>query len=357
MEDLVVRMHNFWQNKKVFLTGHSGFKGSWLALWLQQMGAEVYGFSLAPTTKQNLFTLARIDNTMTSEFGDVRDFHSLRKSIESFQPEFVFHLAAQPLVRQSYSDPIETYSTNVMGTVNLLEIARSVASVRTIVNVTTDKCYQNREWLWGYRENEPMGGHDPYSASKGCAELVTNSYIKSFFDNSGVGLASARAGNVIGGGDWSDDRLLPDILASLSDGKVARIRNPTATRPWQHVLEPLCGYLQLAMKLYQQPEKHSGGWNFGPKDIDCREVGWIANKVCSEWGQGASWTSDEGIGPHEARYLKLDISKATTLLNWSPRWDVDTAISATIDWYKRYLRGDDPQLVMSEQIKDYCRDG
>ena len=357
MEDLVVSMDKFWQNKKVFLTGHTGFKGSWLALWLQQMGAEVYGFSLEPTTKQNLYELAHIDSILTSKFGDVRDFHSLKKSIESFQPEFIFHLAAQPLVRQSYSDPLETYSTNVMGTVNLLEIARCVASVKVIVNVTTDKCYQNREWLWGYRENEPMGGHDPYSASKGCAELVTNSYIKSFFDNSGVGLASARAGNVIGGGDWSDDRLLPDILKSLTNGEVARIRNPNATRPWQHVLEPLCGYLQLAMKLYQQPHKHSGGWNFGPLDSDCRAVGWIADKVCSNWGKGASWISNEGNGPHEARYLKLDISKATSLLNWSPRWSIDTAISATIDWHKRYLGGDDPQFAMSEQIKDYCTDG
>jgi CDP-glucose 4,6-dehydratase len=353
MESLELSMFNFWKNKKVFITGHTGFKGSWLALWLQRMGAEVYGYSLKPQTKQNLFTLARIDSLLHSDFGDIRDFENFHNAVSSFSPEIIFHLAAQPLVRPSYSDPLLTYSTNVLGTVNLLEIVRQSDSVRAVVNVTTDKCYENKDSLWGYRECDPLGGHDPYSASKGCAELITMSYNRSFFEYAHVGLASARAGNVIGGGDWSPERLVPDILRHLTDRKLAKIRNPLAVRPWQHVLEPLSGYMQLAMRLYQTPQKYCGGWNFGPVDHHYRNAGWVADAVCAQWGGGASWIAENSFGPHEAKCLKLDISKASTLLKWLPKWGVETAIAKTVDWHKLYLAGEDPNSVMHSQIDEY----
>ena len=353
MESLELNMFNFWKNKKVFITGHTGFKGSWLALWLQRMGAEVYGYALKPQTEQNLFTLARIESVLDSEFGDIRDFENFHNAVSSFGPEIIFHLAAQPLVRASYSDPLLTYSTNVLGTVNLLEIVRQSNSVRAVVNVTTDKCYENKNSLWGYRECDPLGGHDPYSASKGCAELITMSYNRSFFEHAHIGLASARAGNVIGGGDWSPNRLVPDILRDLTDGKPAKIRNPLAVRPWQHVLEPLAGYLQLATQLYQKPQKYCGGWNFGPLDHHYRNAGWVANAVCTQWGEGANWVAEKSVGPHEAKCLKLDISKASTLLKWLPKWGVETAIAKTVDWQKFYLDGKDVNSLMYSQIEEY----
>lgn len=349
-------MSNFWKNKRVFVTGHTGFKGSWLALLLKKMGAEVYGYSLEARTQPNLFNAGNIKEILISEYGDIRDYEKLHQAISVFKPEIIFHMAAQPLVRPSYEDPISTYSTNVMGTVNLLDIAHKTKSVRAVVNITTDKCYENKEWMWGYREIDPMGGHDPYSASKGCAELVTTSFVKSFYQSANIGLASARAGNVIGGGDWSADRLLPDILQDISRGVTANIRNPNATRPWQHVLEPLSGYIQLAMKLYERPAKYNGGWNFGPYDVDCKNVGWIADTVCSMWGDGARWKTEQIDGPHEAQYLKLDISKATSLLSWTPKWNVATAISKTVDWYKSYIDGNNVQELMSLQIEEYWND-
>ncbi len=338
------------------MTGHTGFKGSWLTLLLKNMGTEIYGYSLEAQTQPNLFNVGNIGEILISEYGDIRNYEKLNNAISLFQPEIIFHMAAQPLVRQSYQDPLSTYSTNVMGTVNLLDIARKTKSVRAVVNITTDKCYENKEWMWGYRENEPMGGHDPYSASKGCAELVTTSYIKSFYQSANIGLASARAGNVIGGGDWSPDRLLPDILRDISRGVSANIRNSNATRPWQHVLEPLSGYIRLAERLYERPDSYNGGWNFGPYDADCKNVGWIADTVCSIWGDGASWNTEQSDGPHEAQYLKLDISKASSLLNWSPKWNVEKAISKTVNWYKAYIGGNDVQELMYLQIEEYLNE-
>ena len=316
---------NFWQGKRVLLTGHTGFKGSWLALWLQSLGAEVTGYALAPPTKPSLFETARIGQSMTSIIGDIRDLPHIQQVFSEQKPEIVIHMAAQALVRHSYQEPVETYSTNVMGTVNLLEAVRKSDHVRAVVNVTSDKCYENREWVWGYRETEAMGGHDPYSNSKGCAELVTSAYRNSYFhpdtySKHGVGLATGRAGNVIGGGDWAGDRLIPDIVRAISENKAVSIRNPHAIRPWQHVLEPLSGYLLLAEKLYVQGGDYADGWNFGPNDADTRPVQWIAEFLTEQWGEGASWELDGRDHPHEAHYLKLDCSKARTHLHWSPRW-------------------------------------
>lgn len=346
-------MSNFWKDKRVFLTGHTGFKGSWLNAWLSRLGAKVYGYSLEPDQIPNLFDAMELSKQSHGEFGDIRNFSQLGEAIKKFRPEIIFHLAAQPLVRKSYVDPISTYSTNIMGTVNLLEAVRNVASVRAVVNITTDKCYENNEWCWGYRENEPMGGHDPYSASKGCSELITSSYINSFFQHTNIGLASARAGNVIGGGDWSADRLVPDMLQALSLGDHPKIRNPYSIRPWQHVLEPLSGYIKLAMELYNEPVKYSGAWNFGPLDHDCRRVEWVADELCNCWDSGVTWVSQADDGPHEARYLKLDISKASTLLGWKPRWGVERAIKNTVIWHKEYTNGNDAFELILNQIKEY----
>lgn len=280
----------FWKGKKVFITGHTGFKGSWLSLWLQDMGAIVMGYALEPNTTPNLFTKANVAQNMVSEIGDITDLNHISESMKIFNPEVLIHMAAQPLVRLSYQEPVLTYATNVMGTVNVLEAARKCTNLRAIVSVTTDKCYENKEWDWGYRENEPMGGHDPYSSSKGCAELVTAAYRKSFFNDSHYGvLASARAGNVIGGGDWAADRLIPDILRAFEKNEPVIVRNPMSTRPWQHVLEPLSGYLVLAQHLYEERSNVAEGWNFGPNDEDCKPVSWILDKMVSHWGNGASW--------------------------------------------------------------------
>jgi len=351
---------DFWRGKRVFLTGHTGFKGSWLSLWLQSMGAELTGFALPPPTDPSLFDEGSIGDGMTSVIGDIRDFEALQQSMQSADPEIVIHMAAQPLVRYSYRNPVETYATNVMGTVHLLEAVRHTPGVKAVVNITTDKCYENREWVWGYRENEPMGGHDPYSSSKGCAELVSAAYRSSFFSSLGAGganvaVATVRAGNVIGGGDWAEDRLLPDILCGFELGKVVRIRNPHAIRPWQHVMEPLRGYLTLAERLCESGTAYSEGWNFGPNDEDAKPVGWIVDKMAALWGGGAQWQLDSGDHPHEANYLKLDISKARSRLEWHPVLRLEDALRLIVDWARQRQAGADVRKLTLAQIQDYQR--
>ncbi|VXB83017.1 CDP-glucose 4,6-dehydratase [Pseudomonas sp. 8AS] len=348
---------SFWQGKKVFLTGHTGFKGSWLALWLQSMGARVKGFALEPPTTPALFNEAKVAAGMESEIGDIRDLAAITASMKAFNPDILIHMAAQPLVRLSYREPVETYATNVMGTVHVLEAARQCANLRAIVNVTTDKCYENREWEWGYRENEPMGGHDPYSNSKGCSELVTAAYRNSFFNiPQSPALASARAGNVIGGGDWAEDRLIPDILNAFEKGQPVVVRNPLATRPWQHVLEPLSGYLVLAQRLWEEGRVFAQGWNFGPQDEDARPVEWILARMIASWGEQARWQLDESPQPHEARYLKLDISKARSRLRWSPTWSLETTLGRIVDWHRSWLAGNDMRAACLAEIDAYMAD-
>ncbi len=344
----------FWKGKKVFLTGHTGFKGSWLSLWLQSMGAIVKGYALEPPTSPSLFIEANVAQGMESEIGDIRNLEQLRKSMQSFNPDVLIHMAAQPLVRLSYREPIETYSTNVMGTVNVLESARYCSDLKAIVSVTTDKCYENREWEWGYRENEPMGGHDPYSSSKGCAELVTSAYRNSFFNTeNSASIASARAGNVIGGGDWAEDRLIPDILRAFEKGKSVIIRNPLSTRPWQHVLEPLSGYLVLAQHLYEDGKAYAEAWNFGPKDEDCKPVQWILDKMVAAWGEGANWKLDKNDNPYEANFLKLDCSKAATKLKWQPTWHLDYTLKLIVDWHKQWQAKVDMRTHCINEIIKY----
>ena len=351
----------FWQGRKVLMTGHTGFKGSWLSLWLQSMGAKLHGIALQPPTTPALFDVAQVAKGMESIIADIRDASAIARLVKDFQPEIIIHMAAQPLVRLSYQQPIETYATNVMGTVHVLEAARHAGSVRAIVNITTDKCYDNREWDWGYREDEPMGGHDPYSSSKGCAELVSRAYRKSFLQDAGIAMATARAGNVIGGGDWAQDRLVPDTLLALEKGQPVQIRNPHATRPWQHVLEPLSGYLLLAEKLHEQGQtqaptqsySYAEGWNFGPRDEDARSVQWIVEQLCHAWGQGGSWQLQPGDHPHEANYLKLDISKAKHRLNWVPRWSLEQALEHITDWHRALLEGQDMRALCLQLINPY----
>lgn len=347
-----------YKGKKVLVTGHTGFKGSWLSLLLYKLGAEVYGYALEPPTNPSLFEEAKIGELITSYMGDVRDLTHLSNVLDQVKPEIVIHMAAQPLVRDSYKIPVETYAINVMGTVNVLEACRQTDSVKAIVNVTTDKCYENREWHWGYRENEPMGGYDPYSNSKGCSELVTSAYRNSFFNpkdygKHGVAIASARAGNVIGGGDWAADRLIPDFIKAISKGEKLIIRSPFAIRPWQHVLEPLTGYLTLAAKLYREGAKYDGGWNFGPDDKDARNVAWITQRICELWGNGATYEVDTNPQPHEANYLKLDCSKAKAELGWKPRWNIDKALESIVKWNKVYLSGQDVRKITENQIEEY----
>jgi CDP-glucose 4,6-dehydratase len=345
---------DFWKGKKVFLTGHTGFKGSWLSLWLQVMGATIKGYALAPPSNPNLFTEANVADGMHSDIGNIIDLCSLKKSMVDFNPDVLIHMAAQPLVRLSYKEPIATYTTNVIGTANVLEAARSCSNLKAIVSVTTDKCYENREWAWGYRENEPMGGHDPYSSSKGCAELVTAAYRRSFFyEVNTPALASARAGNVIGGGDWADDRLIPDILKAFEKSQPVIIRNPKATRPWQHVLEPLSGYLVLAQHLYEQGGTYAEGWNFGPKDDDCKAVSWILDRMVAKWGNGAQWEVDKEENPHEAGYLKLDCSKAAVKLNWQPNWNLEYTIDSIVHWHQNWLLGNNVQQLCMKEIETY----
>jgi CDP-glucose 4,6-dehydratase len=341
------------------MTGHTGFKGSWLSLWLQSMGAQVVGYSLNPPTNPSLFEVAKVGNGMTSIIGDIRDLEKLRAVFTKHNPQIVIHMAAQPLVRYSYTEPVETYSTNVMGTVHLLEAVRSTPTVKAVVNITSDKCYENREWEWGYRENEAMGGFDPYSSSKGCAELVASAYRNSYFhpdkfQQHGVAIASARAGNVIGGGDWAGDRLIPDILRAITEGRPVNIRNPHAIRPWQHVLEPLSGYLQLAQKLYEEGAAYADGWNFGPNDEDAKPVQWIVEKLTQSWGEGASWMLDAGEHPHEAHYLKLDCSKAKSRLDWHPKWHLEHTLGAIIEWHRAHRDGKDMRALSLKQIQQYA---
>lgn len=343
----------FWEGKRVLLTGHTGFKGSWLSLWLQSMGATVGGMALNPPTNPALFNVARVAHGMDHQIADVRDYDRVHSVVTNFKPEIIIHMAAQPLVRFSYDEPVETYATNVMGTIHVLEAARRAGSVRAIVSVTTDKCYENQEWAWGYRENEPLGGHDPYSNSKACVELASSAYRKSFLIAEGIAMATARAGNVIGGGDWAIDRLVPDILKAIEQQRPVQVRNPHAIRPWQHVLEPLSGYLVLAETLYENGQSDAEGWNFGPREEDAKPVQWIVEHLCKSWGEEAKWILQPGSHPHEANYLKLDISKARSRLHWAPQWSLETALSAITQWHQAWLGGADMQAFCLLQISHY----
>jgi CDP-glucose 4,6-dehydratase len=346
---------NFWKNKKVFITGHTGFKGSWMSIWLNMLGANVKGYSLQPPSEPSLFEEANVSLFLNSEINDIRIFNNLNKSIQEFSPEIIFHMAAQPLVRASYNIPLETYETNVMGTANLLQAAVNSSSVKAIVNITTDKCYENIEVDIGYKETNRMGGSDPYSSSKGCAELVTSAYRESFLKQKNIGIASARAGNVIGGGDWAEDRLIPDILRAFKLIKPVVIRNPKATRPWQHVLEPLSGYLLLAEKLFSDPVRFSEGWNFGPHYDDVKPVDWILDYMTKLW-PNSSWQLDSSINPHEANLLKLDISKAESQLNWVPTWNLETSLEKIVQWQHSWDSGADMHTVCLAEIKQFIKD-
>lgn len=352
------KQFDIYKNRRVLITGHTGFKGSWICLLLNNLGADVYGYALEPPTKPSLFVEAKIDKTITSFIGDIRNLNNLESVLHKIQPEIVIHMAAQPIVRDSYKIPVETYSINVMGTVHLLEACRNTPSVKSIVVVTTDKCYENKEWHWGYRENEPMGGYDPYSNSKGCSELVTSAYRNSYFnpieyEKHGVAIASARAGNVIGGGDWANDRLIPDFIRAISINEKLIIRSPYAIRPWQHVLEPLTGYLTLAAKLFTEGPKYIGAWNFGPEDNDVKNVEWIIKTICTLWGKDAIYEIDPNPQLHEANYLKLDCSKAKAELGWSPKWDIEKALISIVKWNKDFLAGKDIRATTMAQINHY----
>lgn len=358
MVNMKTLFSGIYRNRKVIITGHTGFKGSWLCILLNKFGADVYGYALEPPTNPSLYIEANIDEFVTSFIGDIRNLEYLQEVMTKVQPEIVIHMAAQPLVRESYKIPVETYAVNVMGTVHLLEGCRNTPSVKAIVNVTTDKCYENQEWHWGYRENEPMGGYDPYSNSKGCSELITSSYRNSYFNpinykDHGVAVASARAGNVIGGGDWGDDRLIPDFIRAITLGEEVKIRNPYAIRPWQHVLEPLSGYLSLASKLFSEGVQYAESWNFGPDDRDVKNVEWITNTICNLWGDSASFSIDTNPQPHEANYLKLDCSKAKAELNWIPKWDVETTLKSIVNWNKSFMKGQNMRIITEEQIEKY----
>jgi CDP-glucose 4,6-dehydratase len=347
-----------WEGCRVFLTGHTGFKGSWLALWLARLGASVRGYALDPTTQPNMFTLAKVGEAVEDVRGDILDLPRLKASMEEFAPRVIFHLAAQPLVRRSYLDPLGTYAANVMGTAHLLEAVRNTRSVKAVVCITTDKCYENREWVWPYRESDPLGGYDPYSSSKACAELVVAAYRSSYFPvNSlrehGVALATARAGNVIGGGDWSEDRLIPDLIRGFATAEPVRIRRPQSVRPWQHVLEPLHGYILLAEHLLRGEPLFASAFNFGPFDGDAWTVERIATKMAAVWGDGAHWVRDPDAGAHEAGYLKLDSSRARAELKWRPRLAIDSALEWTTSWYRASANGEDMRSLTLEQIARY----
>jgi CDP-glucose 4,6-dehydratase len=345
----------FWRGRRVLLTGHTGFKGAWLSLWLQSMGAQLTGLSLGTPSEPSLYDVARVGDGMTSIEGDIRERETVAAAVRDADPEVVIHMAAQSLVRRSFDAPRETYEVNVMGTVNLLDAVGSHMRTGVVVNVTSDKCYENREWEWGYREDDPMGGHDPYSSSKGCAEILTAAFRRSFFsDPDGVRLASARAGNVIGGGDWGEDRLVPDIVRAALAGESVRVRNPNSIRPWQHVLNPLSGYLVLAQALWSDPA-HATGWNFGPPEEDARTVGWLVQRLADLWPGELEWQRDRGSHPHEARYLKLDSSRARARLGWRPLVGLDSALATTADWYRRYREGRDMHQATVEQIDDACQ--
>jgi CDP-glucose 4,6-dehydratase len=352
----------FWKGKRILITGHTGFKGSWLCMLLNTLGAEISGYSLEPPTEPNLYKLCNINSFVKSTIADILDFDSLVNKIEKEKPEIIIHMAAQSLVRLSYNEPVMTYQTNVMGTINLLEAVRisKTRSVRVIVNVTTDKCYENKEWIWPYRENEPLGGYDPYSSSKACSEIVTASYRNSFFNSQEyndhkVAIATARAGNVIGGGDWAKDRLIPDIVNSLLNNEKVIIRSPNAIRPWQHVLEPLNGYLILAQRLYEEPQTAIGAWNFGPSENDAKKVIWIVEKFCEKWSTEASFEIDRTLQPHEANYLKLDSSKVRNILGWKPIWDLEITIDKIIEFYIIYKENNSVLEICNSQINQFCQ--
>ena len=351
----------FWKNKKVLITGHTGFKGAWLSLWLQNLGAKVIGISLDSPTTPSLYEQANVAKGMISLRQDIRNGEAIKQLFQQHKPEIVFHLAAQPLVRYSYQNPVETYETNVMGTLHVLEGIRSVDSVRSAVMITTDKCYQNKEWVWGYRETDTLGGHDPYSSSKGAAELLISSYRNSYFPQDKysehkTAIASARAGNVIGGGDWAEDRLIPDIIKAFKNNEKVIIRNPKSTRPWQHVLEPLSGYLKLAEQLEKNGDQYAEAWNFGPAEIDARPVQWIVEKMAKLWGENANWINDKSEHPHEANYLKLDCSKAHMKLNWYPRWDLSETLLRIVEWHKLKDAHNNYRKLCLTQINVYMKD-
>lgn len=344
---------DFWRCRRVFLTGHTGFKGGWLALWLSDWGADVHGYALDPPTVPSFYVVTGLEERLASSvIDDVRDAEALTCAMRAAQPEIVFHLAAQPLVRRAYLKPAETYNVNVMGTVNLLEAVRNTPGVKAVVIITTDKCYENREWPWPYREEDSLGGLDPYSSSKACAELVVSTWRRSYLQAADVGLASARAGNVIGGGDWAADRLIPDFLRALDAGKSLVVRSPTATRPWQHVLEPLAGYLLLAENLYYEGSPWAEAWNFGPDESDARTVQWIVEMLCARVA-GARWERDTSHQPHEAHTLRLDSSKARLRLGWRPRWNLDRALQATIEWHAAWKAGENMDAFSRKQISKY----
>lgn len=344
---------NFWKNRKVFLTGHTGFKGGWLSLWLHALGAHITGFALE-AEPLSMYNVAGLSSLFTKSIvGDIRDAQTLEQAMKECDPEIVIHMAAQPLVQQSYTDPVGTYATNIMGTVHVLEAARKTRSVKTILNITTDKCYENNEWIWAYRENEPMGGYDPYSSSKGCAELVSSAYRRSFFDGKGVALATARAGNVIGGGDWAQNRIVPDAMRSFAAGETLMVRNPASIRPWQHVLEPISGYILLCQQLTLEPTSFTGAWNFGPENGNAKPVSVLADIMSDAWGEKAAWTTDDSVHPHEAHFLKLDSSKASYYLQWKPVWQLDRTLRETVAWYKAWNNKEDMRQYSLTQIRNY----
>ncbi len=343
---------SFYKGKKVLITGHTGFKGSWLCRILVNSGAQVTGYALKPPTTPDLFSMSGVEGHIESVIGDIRDLEHLKQVFESAQPEIVFHLAAQPLVRDSYKNPVYTYETNVMGTVNICECVRLNPCVKSFLNVTTDKVYENREWCWGYREDEPLDGYDPYSNSKSCSELVTHSYINSFFNNMEVAVSTARAGNVIGGGDFAANRIVPDCVRAAMENNKIIVRNPYSTRPYQHVLEPLAAYLMIAMKQYSD-KKYAGFYNVGPDECDCVTTGRLVEMFCLKWGSGLSWENHSDGGPHEANFLKLDCSRLKTVFGWQPRWNFETAIEKAVEWTKVYAAGGDVAACMDQEIKEF----
>jgi CDP-glucose 4,6-dehydratase len=343
----------FWKNRRVLITGHTGFKGSWLLLWLKHLGAEVTGFSLEAPTTPSLFEATNIDKDFNHVIGDIRNLNSLFECINTFAPELVIHMAAQSLVFDSYIDPVSTYQSNVMGTINLFEAIRKTDSVKAVLNITTDKCYENKEWIWGYKETDPLGGYDPYSSSKACSEIISESYRQSFFSSKGVLMATARAGNVIGGGDWSDNRIIPDAIRSFSQGRPLIVRSPLSIRPWQHVLEPISGYLAICQKLINGEDQFASSWNFGPNYSDNREVSILADLMVDNWGGDAKWELDKKEHYHEAQQLKLDCSKSNFYLKWSPKWALDVSVDKTISWYKAFYNGQDMNEFSLKQILEY----
>ena len=352
MERMIEFNFDFYKGKKVFVTGHTGFKGTWLCKLLLTAGAEVTGYSLEPPTEPSLFEISKMCSRINSVIGDIRDYDSLKRAFDAAQPEIVFHLAAQPIVRESYKAPAYTYETNVMGTVNILECIRTSSCVKSFLNVTTDKVYLNKEWPWGYRENEELDGYDPYSNSKSCSELVTHSYKNSFFSDNSVAVSTARAGNVIGGGDFASDRIIPDCIRAAVNGENIIVRNPYSTRPYQHVLEPLYAYMMIAARQYEDITK-SGYYNVGPDDVDCFETGALVDLFVSKWGQNLRWINRYDGGPHEASFLKLDCSKLKTAFGWSPRWNLDMAIEKVVEWSKAWIAGEDINAVMEKQIEEF----